>query len=75
MIFYNRHPTITFAVTYHICYNMKGKCCIGYLLPNFINVTYLPDSIRERNNRILCIYIHSLQDITNFFSFHIYIVF
>ena len=42
---------------------MKGKYFIGYLLPNFINVTNPPDSIRERDNSLLCIYIHSLQDI------------
>ena len=46
MIFYNRHPTIALAISYHICYNMKGKSNIRYLLPNFINVTYLPNLVR-----------------------------
>ena len=71
MIFYNRHPTIALTISYHISYNMKSKSNIGYLLPNFINATYLPNLAREGYNRIFCIDIHSLQDITNFFSFHI----
>ena len=43
MIFYNRHPTITFAVTYHILLQYeKVNAASDGLLPNFINVTYLP---------------------------------
>ena len=46
MIFYNRHPTIALTISYHISYNMKSKSNIRYLLPNFINATYLPNLVR-----------------------------